>query len=52
MVRWRDCIKTIIPIPLLSVVLMFCSVHLLLKGVDFMSLNAYMMFLVVVSMYC
>jgi len=36
---------------LLSVVLMFCSVYLMFKGVDFTFLSAYLMFLVVISMY-
>jgi hypothetical protein len=51
-VPWPDCTKAIIDIPLLSVVLMFCSIYLMFKSVDFIILNAYLMFLVVVFMYC
>ena len=46
-----DYIKTIIPIPLLSVVLMVCNAYLMFKGVDFIFMSAYLMFLVVVFMY-
>jgi hypothetical protein len=51
-VSWRDCTKAIIDIPLLSVVLMFCNIYLMFKGVDFIIMSAYLMFLVVVFMYC
>jgi hypothetical protein len=38
-------------IPLLSVALMFCSIYFMLKGVDFIYVSVYLMFLVVVFMY-
>jgi hypothetical protein len=44
----RDCTKAIIAIPLLNVVLMFCSIYTMFNGVDFIFLSAYLMFLVVV----
>ena len=37
--------------PFLSVVLMFCSIYLMFKGVDFIFLSPYLMFLVGVFMY-
>ena len=47
-VQWQDITKTILPIPLLGVVLLFCNIYLMFKGVDFIFLSAYLMFLVVV----
>jgi hypothetical protein len=38
-------------IPLLSVVLMFCSIYLMFMGIDFIFLSAYLMRLVVLFMY-
>ena len=43
-------IKAIVAIPSSSVVLMFCNVYLMFKGVDFIFVSAYLMFLVVVFM--
>jgi hypothetical protein len=42
--------QSYITIPLLSVVLMFCNVYLMFKGVDFIFLSVYLMLLVVVFM--
>ena len=47
----QDCTNAIIAIPLISVVLMFCSVYLMFKGDDFIFLSTYQMFLVVVFTY-
>jgi hypothetical protein len=46
----RDYTKAIIAIPLLSLVSIFCRVYFMFKGVDFIFLSAYLMFLVVVFM--
>ena len=46
MVPRQDSTKAIITIPLLSVVLMFCNVNLMFKGVDFIFLSAYLIILV------